>query len=80
MRGRTRLPSGTVAIPSAAILWVGIFAIASLPKYTSPLRTRLRPRMVRISVLFPAPLAPRIQVTVPGLTSTVTPFSTSARS
>lgn len=53
-------------MPSAAMRWVARLVMVSPPNATDPRRTGVSPRMERMRVDLPAPLAPRMQVMRPG--------------
>ena len=68
-------PSGTWAMPSAAIFSVASPSMRWPEKRISP-RVRTRPLSARKVVVLPAPFAPRIVVMPPSVTSNAMPFST----
>src|SRR6266850_3136883 len=68
------------ARPRATMACVGRPAMSAPSKTMRPRRGAVRPRMARISVDFPEPLEPRMQVIDPASTASDTSRSTSARS
>src|SRR6266480_2800549 len=78
--GKTRRPSGMQARPRATMACVGRPAMSAPSKTMRPRRGAVRPRMARMSVDFPEPLEPRMQVIDPASTASDTSRSTSARS
>src|ERR1700680_3739279 len=73
----TPRPSGTWETPRRAMLSTGWPTSSSPEKRTVPERGLTSPLMVRSSVVFPAPLAPRIAVIEPGWARNVTDLSAS---
>ena len=75
MKGNTRRPSGTMAMPRRTI-WSGERpSMRSPSKWISPLDGRFNPVMARSVVVLPAPLAPISATISPLSTVMVTPFS-----
>src|SRR2546430_6093093 len=68
------------ATPRATMACVGRPAMSLPSKTMRPRRGGVRPRMARMSVDFPEPLEPRMQVIDPASTASDTSRSTSARS
>src|SRR5437899_12269845 len=68
------------ATPRATMTCVGRPAMSLPSKATRPRGGGVRPRMARMSVDFPEPLEPRMQVIDPASTASDTSRSTSARS
>src|SRR3954447_2705483 len=71
----TPRPSGTWAMPLVTIASTGARVMSSPSSRTWPRLQRTRPLMVRSSVVFPAPLAPRTAVMRPVSARRETPSS-----
>lgn len=67
--GNTPRPSGESAMPRAGRRCAGMFVMSWSMKNTEPAAAGASPAMVLSVELLPAPLAPMIATTVPGLTS-----------
>ncbi len=71
--GKSRLPSGTSAIPSPTRLCAGIRVMSTPSKKTVPAEGRCAPAITRSSVVLPAPLAPTRARVSPSSTLSDTP-------
>ena len=71
---KSSLPSGTLEMPCLMIRWAGFPWMAAPSKRILPSRGVRRPVMVLRSVVFPAPLLPRIATTSWGWTFRETHF------
>ena len=73
--GKSRRPSGTIAMPRSTIAAEGSAPIGRPSKRTVSGAFRMTPAMERSSVVLPAPLAPMIATVSPGSSAMSTPNS-----
>ncbi len=71
-----RRPCGTSASPLRAIRYDGQLSIARPSKTTRPARGGVKPTMLRMAVVLPAPLRPSSATASPEATRSDTPCST----